>query len=275
VVDTAGEIQLFHRFHHDVDDGLNDGTNQLWALQGGSSMAQAVSIRPDQLSLKQKSYAIEWTTMTAWNSTEDILADVNIRVNKHAPQAARVGRPPMSGRSAKALASATKTKRQVPTARGRKRRLGPIDYASKACQDDVEDLEIEEPQLAPMFPIPAFVAATLMEGYESDPIELCWQTIEEIRKRASADGNAVDTLRLGEVASYVPRWLFSTAVNVRLAANSSTPFGVSNRSVCHLRMDEWTQEVHRRHLAVRARSILGGTRQRDSTGEPRTRSGIC
>ena len=36
VVDTAGEIQLFHHFHHDVDDGLNDGTNQLWVLQGGS-----------------------------------------------------------------------------------------------------------------------------------------------------------------------------------------------------------------------------------------------
>jgi hypothetical protein len=44
VVDNAGEIQLFHHFHHDVDDGLNDGTNQLWALQGRSSMAQAVSI---------------------------------------------------------------------------------------------------------------------------------------------------------------------------------------------------------------------------------------
>ena len=130
--------------------------------------------------------------MTAWNSTEDILADVDRRVNEHAPQAARVGRPPMSGRSANALASATTTKRQVPTARGRKRQVGPIDYAPKASQDDVEDVEIVESQLAPMVPIPAFVAATLMEGYESDPIELCWQTIEEIRKRASADENAVD-----------------------------------------------------------------------------------
>jgi hypothetical protein len=122
----------------------------------------------------------------------------------------------------------------------------------------LEDVEIVESQLAPMVPIPAFVAAPLMEGYEADPIELCWQTIEEIRKRASADENAADALRLGEVASYVPRWLFSTAVNVRLAANSSTPFGVSNRTARHLRMDKWTQEVHRRHLAVRARSILGG-----------------
>jgi hypothetical protein len=276
VVDTAGEIQLFHHFHHDVDDGLNDGTNQMWALQGGSSMAQAISIRPDQLRLQQKSYAIEWTTMTAWNSTEDILADVDRRVNVHAPQAARVGRPPMSGRSAKALASATKTTRQVPTARGRKRQVEPIDYAPKASQDDMEDVEIVESQLAPMVPIPEFVAATLMEGYESDPIKLCWQTIEKMRKRASADENAVDALRLGEVASFVPRWLFSTAVNVRLAANSSTPFGVSNQTARHLRMDEWTQEVHRRHLAVRARSmILGGTRQRDSVVEPRTQSGIC
>ncbi len=164
-VDTAGEIQLFHHFHHDVDDGLNDGTNQLWALQGGSSMAQAVSIRPDHLSLKQKSYAIEWTTMTASNSTADRIADVGIRVNEHAPQAARVGRPTTSGRSAKALASATKTKRQVPIARGRKRQVEPTDYAPKASQDNLEDVEIVESQIAPMNPIPAFVAATLMEGY--------------------------------------------------------------------------------------------------------------
>jgi hypothetical protein len=181
----------------------------------------------------------------------------------------------MSGQSAKALASATKTKRQVPIARGRKQQIEPTDYAPKATQDDVEDVEIVESQHAPMVPILAFVAATLMEGYESDPIELCWQTIEELSKRASADENAVDALRLGEVASYVPRWLFSTAVNVRLAANSSTPFGVSNRTARHLRMDEETLEVHRRHLAVRARSILWGKRQRDSAGEPRTPSGTC
>jgi hypothetical protein len=102
-------------------------------------MAQAVSIRPDQLSLKQKSYAIEWTTMT---STEDILDNVDRRVNEHAPQGARAGRAPMPGRSAKALASATKTTRQAPTARGRKRQVEPTDYAPKAGLDDVEDVEI-------------------------------------------------------------------------------------------------------------------------------------
>ena len=30
VVDTAVKIQLFHHFHHNVDDGLNNGKNQAW-----------------------------------------------------------------------------------------------------------------------------------------------------------------------------------------------------------------------------------------------------
>lgn len=34
LVNTHGTIRLFHHFHHDADDGLNDGTNALWALLG-------------------------------------------------------------------------------------------------------------------------------------------------------------------------------------------------------------------------------------------------
>lgn len=34
MVNTHGTIRLFHHFHHDADDGLNDGTNALWALLG-------------------------------------------------------------------------------------------------------------------------------------------------------------------------------------------------------------------------------------------------
>ena len=163
-------------------------------------MAQAVSIRPDQLSIKQKSYAIEWTTMTAWNSTDDILAEVKRRVKEHAPKAARAGRPTALGRSTKALASTAKTRMHAKTSKGRKRQVEPSDYDPKADQDDEEDVEIVESPFAPMVPIPAFVTAIFMEGYESDPIELCWQTIEEIRRRASADGDAVNALRLSEVA---------------------------------------------------------------------------
>jgi hypothetical protein len=259
VVDMAGEIQLFHHFHHDVNDGLNDGTNQLWALQGGSSMAHAVSIRPDQLNLKQRRFAIEWTTMTAWNSTDDILAEVERRVKAHASIAAKANRSTASGRSAKALASTAKTTRQTTTSKGRKRLVKPSDDEPVTAQDSEGDVEIVEAPFAPIVPIPAFITATLMEDYESDPIELCWQTrIEGIcRRAAAADDDDEDASRLAEVSLYVPQWLFSTAINVRLAANSSTPFGVANCTARHLRMDAWTQGVHCRHLAVRARSIIG------------------
>ncbi len=162
------------------------------------------------------------------------------------------------GAPAKALASTAKTKRQSTTSRGRKRLVKPSDDEPVAAQDlSKGDVEIVEAPFAPMVPIPAFITATLMEDYESDPIELCWQTIEGICRRASADDDEVDASRLAEVASYVPQWLFSTAINVRLAANSSTPFGVANRTARHLRLDAWTQGVHRQHLAVRARSIIG------------------
>jgi hypothetical protein len=219
-------------------------------------MAHAVSIRPDQLNLKQRRFAIEWTTMTAWNSTDDILAKVERRVKAHASIAAKASRSTASGRSAKALASTAKTTRQTTTSKGRKRLVKPSDDEPVTAQDSEGDVEIVEAPFAPMVPIPAFITATLMEDYESN-IELCWQTIEGTCRRAAADDDDEDDSRLAEVASYVPQWLFSTAINVRLAARSSTPFGVANRTARHLRMDAWTQGVHRRHLAVRARSIIG------------------
>jgi hypothetical protein len=68
-------------------------------------MAQAVSIRLDQLSIKQKSFAIEWTTISAWNSTDNIVAEVERRVKAQSSKAVGAGRSQVSRRSAKALAS--------------------------------------------------------------------------------------------------------------------------------------------------------------------------
>jgi hypothetical protein len=159
-------------------------------------MAQAVSIQPNQLNIKQKSYAIKWTTMTAWNSTDDILAEVERRVKEHAPKTAGAGPPPAPGRSAKSQALTAKTRRHAETSQGRMGQVKPTDYNPKADQDNKEGVEIEESPFAPMVPmIPAFVTATLMEGYKSDFIELCcWLTIGEIRRRAAADRDAVDAL---------------------------------------------------------------------------------
>ena len=120
-----------------------------------------------------------------------------------------------------------------------------------------DDADLGRSPVAPVVPVPAFIAAALRDDYESDPVVLCWQVINEIRKRASAEEDGEQASRLAEVASFVPRWLFSRAVNIRLAADESTPFGVSNRIAPNKRIDAWTQSTHRFHLAVKARSILG------------------
>jgi hypothetical protein len=93
-------------------------------------MAQAVSIWQDQLSLKQKSFAIKWTMMNAWNSMDNILAEVKRRVKAHASKAARVSQSPLSGCSTKALESTAKTKRPSTSSRGRKQQVKPTDHGS-------------------------------------------------------------------------------------------------------------------------------------------------
>jgi hypothetical protein len=47
-----------------------------------------------------------------------------------------------------------------------------------------------------------------MDDFESDPVVLCWQVINEIRKRAAAEEDKEQASSLAEVASFVPRWLF-------------------------------------------------------------------
>ena len=44
LANTAQRVQLFHHFHHNADDGLNDGTDDLWALVGSGAMATAMSV---------------------------------------------------------------------------------------------------------------------------------------------------------------------------------------------------------------------------------------
>jgi hypothetical protein len=40
---------LFHHFHHDADDGLKDGTDELWALMGSGAMAAAMAVNKSQV----------------------------------------------------------------------------------------------------------------------------------------------------------------------------------------------------------------------------------
>ena len=254
MVDPQGAVQLLHHFHHDVDDGLNGGTNELWALQGGSSMAHTVAIRPSHLQHKQMEHRIGWMTMLAWNSTDNILDEVNRRVKSHMRKVDQGRRSPAPSRGVKAPTAAKAPRQKTTATRGRGRKTEQTN--DDAEEDDEDEVETAGPLYAPLVPIPAFIAHTLLGEYESNPIALCWQAVNEIRKRAAADEDDERSAQLAEIASYVPRWLFSTAVNIRLPNERIDQFGVDNRVARHTRADAWSQAIHRRYLTVRARSVF-------------------
>ena len=85
---------------------------------------------------------------------------------------------------------------------------------------------------------------------------LCWQVINEILKRTTAEEDKEQASRLAEVALFVPLWLFSTAINIHLAVDDPMSFGVDKKVARNKRVDAWTQSTHRCYLAGEARSIL-------------------
>ncbi|KAI2494816.1 hypothetical protein MHU86_19711 [Fragilaria crotonensis] len=72
MVNTHGTIRLFHHFHHDADDGLNDGTNALWALLGGGGFAAAMAVDTKQIVRSHVGTPYDWSKMLTWNSTSDV-----------------------------------------------------------------------------------------------------------------------------------------------------------------------------------------------------------
>ena len=173
MVNPSGRLQLFHHFHHDVDDGLSDRTDEVWALQGGSSMAHTVAIRPGHLLNRQMGFHMDWTTFT-WNSTDDLLDDVQRQLDLHAAKEEKPGQPPpAAGRSVRALASSTTTKRKPTASKGRQRQVEPLG------DDALDDTDEKRRRRAGGFnhctygPIPAFITPALLADYKSDPVALC------------------------------------------------------------------------------------------------------
>ena len=56
-----GEVQLLHHFHHDANDGLNDGSDELWALMGGGDGATPMVVYPDRLHGRQLGTETDWS----------------------------------------------------------------------------------------------------------------------------------------------------------------------------------------------------------------------
>jgi hypothetical protein len=153
MVNPSGRLQLFHHFHHDVDDGSSDRTDEVWALQSGSSMAHTVAIRPGHLLNRQMGFHMDWTRMLTWNSTDEILDDVQRQLDLHAAKEEKPGQPPpAAGRSVRALASSTTTKRKPTASKGRQRQVEPLGDDALDDTDENDDVVLVGSTIAPMVP---------------------------------------------------------------------------------------------------------------------------
>jgi hypothetical protein len=72
VANTSRRVRLFHHFHHEADDGLTDGTDELWALVGSGAMAAAMAVNKSHVNKPQRGTTFDWSKILAWNSTRDV-----------------------------------------------------------------------------------------------------------------------------------------------------------------------------------------------------------
>ena len=261
MANTSRRVRLFHHFHHDADDGLNDGTDELWALMGSGAMAAAMAVNKSHVNEPQRGTTFDWSKMLAWNSTRDVADTV-------AEFAA--SRTQVSGRSSDVSlqpAPATRTARaksKATTATKTQKTKGRQKIADDTEEND-DDVSVVGFTMTNTVPVPGFIAVALMETYETDPLELCLLAVDAIKKRATAEADKRRASRLAEAASYVPQWLLSVAINM-ICDPKPDYYGVATAPPYCRRSAEWTRTTHEKFLAVKSRSLLKTDEQPSTPG---------
>ncbi|KAI2497540.1 hypothetical protein MHU86_16943 [Fragilaria crotonensis] len=251
MVNTHGVIRLFHHFHHDADDGLNDGTNALWALMGAGGFAAAMAVDTKQVVERHIGTPFDWSRMLSWNSTSDVLAAINESLTTRAQ---------VSGVSTGATREAEPAGTLPTATRGRPKKGSGTKHRAKpskpveASEDDTDDVTVVGFTMKPTVPVPAFIAAAIMDTYVTAPEELALLIVNAIKQRASEDPDPSRATIRAEAASYIPRWVLSVAVNSRRTRDRQS--GVAASNAYSKRSDEWAKSLHLKHLAVRARSLI-------------------
>ena len=252
MVNTHGVIRLFHHFHHDADDGLNDGTNALWALMGAGGFAAAMAVDTKQVVERHIGTPFDWPRMLSWNSTSDVLAAINESLTTRAQ---------VSGVSTGATHDAEPASTPPTATRGRPKKGSGTKNRAKpskpveASEDDTDDVTVVGFTMKPTVPVPAFIAAAVMDTYATAPEELALLIVNAIKQRASEDPDPSRATIRAEAASYIPRWVLSVAVNSRRTPGP-TKRGVAASNAYSKRADDWAKSLHLKYLAVRARSLI-------------------
>ncbi|KAI2509540.1 hypothetical protein MHU86_4917 [Fragilaria crotonensis] len=200
MVNTHGVIRLFHHFHHDADDGLNDGTNALWALMGAGGFAAAMAVDTKQVVERHIGTPFDWSRMLSWNSTSDVLAAINESLTTRAQ---------VSGVSTGATREAEPAGTLPTATRGRPKKGSGTKHRAKpskpveASEDDTDDVTVVGFTMKPTVPVPAFIAAAIMDTYVTAPEELALLIVNAIKQRASEDPDPSRATIRAEAASYI------------------------------------------------------------------------
>ncbi|KAI2506380.1 hypothetical protein MHU86_8006 [Fragilaria crotonensis] len=134
------------------------------------------------------------------------------------------------------------------------RSTGRSQASQSKREDDTDDVTVVGFTMKPTVPVPAFIAAAIMDTYVTAPEELALLIVNAIKQRASEDPDpSRATIRGGS--------LLHPAVGPQRSGKleedpGPTKRGVAASNAYSKRSDEWAKSLHLKHLAVRARSLI-------------------
>ncbi|KAI2498222.1 hypothetical protein MHU86_16304 [Fragilaria crotonensis] len=146
--------------------------------------------------------AFDWSRMLSWNSTSDVLAAINESLTTRAQ---------VSGVSTGATREAEPAGTLPTATRGRPKKGSGTKHRAKpskpveASEDDTDDVTVVGFTMKPTVPVPAFIAAAIMDTYVTAPEELALLIVNAIKQRASEDPDPSRATIRAEAASYIPR----------------------------------------------------------------------
>ena len=101
--------------------------------------------------------------MQTWNSTDEVLEEISRTVASNEPESEQVGRRLKVGRAAKALAASTTPKHKPAASKGRARQVELPEDGRPDRKINKVDVLLVGSLVAPVVPVPIFIAAVLME----------------------------------------------------------------------------------------------------------------
>ena len=141
------------------------------------------------------------------------------------------------------------------------------DESDDDSDDEVTVMGVTIPNT---IPVPGFIVAVIIDSYETDPAALILLTINAIKHRLRQDGDPVRSQTRGNLAAYVIQWLFGlTVIQTRNQGDRTKYTGIATKAAYSKRPREWSSDVHKHYLAVKARSLLPQSTPQDNSNRGR------